>query len=131
MARKEFTYRGLTLEELKAMPKEELIEIMPSGVKRSLKRGFSHEQKKVLEKVAKAKKGEKVKIRTHRRDMVILPEMVGTTIEVHNGKEFARVDIQPEMIGHYLGEFALTRKKVSHGSPGMGATRSSLYIPLK
>jgi len=70
-------------------------------------------------------------IRTHLRDMVILPSFVNHQIFVHNGKEFQRVDIKPEMIGHYLGEFALTRKKVKHTGPGVGATRSSKYMPLK
>jgi small subunit ribosomal protein S19 len=70
-------------------------------------------------------------IRTHARDMVILPEMVGTTIAVHNGKEFVPVEIVPEMIGHRLGEFAITNKRVVHGRPGVGATKSSMYVPLK
>ncbi len=70
-------------------------------------------------------------IKTHCRDMVILPEMVGLTLLVHNGKEFASVEVKPEMIGHYLGEFAITNKKVLHGTPGIGASRSSMYVPLK
>jgi small subunit ribosomal protein S19 len=57
--------------------------------------------------------------------------MVDKTIFVHAGKEFLRVDIKPEMLGHRLGEFADTRKRIKHGAPGMGATRSSMYIPLK
>jgi small subunit ribosomal protein S19 len=63
--------------------------------------------------------------------MIILPDFVGHKIDIHNGKEFQRVDIQPDMIGHYLGEFSLTRKKVKHTGPGVGATRSSKYMPLK
>ncbi len=63
--------------------------------------------------------------------MVILPEMVDLTIGVHNGKEFVRVKILPQMIGHLLGEFAITNKRVQHGSPGIGATKSSAYVPLK
>ncbi|MEM3151636.1 MAG: ribosomal protein S19 family protein, partial [Candidatus Bathyarchaeia archaeon] len=70
-------------------------------------------------------------IKTHCRDMIILPEMVGLTILVHNGKEFVPVEIKPEMIGHYLGEFAITNKRVVHGAPGIGASRSSMYVPLK
>jgi small subunit ribosomal protein S19 len=75
--------------------------------------------------------GKNVKIRTHCRDMIILPEMVGLTIHVHNGKDFVPVEITTEMIGHYLGEFAITNKKVVHGAPGLRATRSSMYVPLK
>jgi len=70
-------------------------------------------------------------IKTHCRDMVIIPEMVGLNLMVHSGKEFAAVDVKPEMIGHYLGEFVITNKKVVHGTPGIGASRSSMYVPLK
>ncbi|HDI10535.1 MAG TPA: 30S ribosomal protein S19 [Euryarchaeota archaeon] len=135
MARKEFRYRGYTLEELKKMPMDEFINLLPSRQRRSLKRGLPESHKKVLEKVKKARKmresGKKVIIRTHCRDLIILPEMVGLTFAVHNGKEFHLVEIKPEMIGHYLGEFSPTRKKVEHGDPGIGATRSSMYVPIK
>ncbi len=131
MARKEFTYRGYTLDELKKMSLEEFAELLPARQRRSLRRGFTQVQKKLLQKVSKALEGKNVKLRTHARDMIILPNMVGLTFQVHNGKEWVRVEVKPEMIGHYLGEFAPTRKRVKHGSPGVGATRSSMYIPLK
>jgi small subunit ribosomal protein S19 len=70
-------------------------------------------------------------IKTHCRDMVVLPEMVGLNLLVHSGKEFTSVDVKPEMVGHYLGEFVITNKKVVHGTPGIGASRSSMYVPLK
>lgn len=70
-------------------------------------------------------------IKTHCRDMVIIPEMIGLNLMVHSGKEFVAVDVKPEMIGHYLGEFVITNKKVVHGTPGIGASRSSMYVPLK
>jgi small subunit ribosomal protein S19 len=130
MVRK-FTYRGYTLEELLKMPRDKFLELLPARQRRSLKRGFSQRQKKLLMKIEKARAGQKVRLKTHCRDMIVLPEMVGLTIEVHNGKEFVKVDVKPEMIGHYLSEFALTRKRVKHGAPGMGATRSSMYVPLK
>ncbi|MEM2309987.1 MAG: 30S ribosomal protein S19, partial [Candidatus Bathyarchaeia archaeon] len=96
-------------------------------------RGLSYEQRKLLEKVRiwKENGGNGKPIKTHARDMIILPEMVGVTIHVHNGKEFVPVEIKPEMIGHYLGEFAITNKPVKHGTPGIGASRSSMYVPLK
>lgn len=131
MARK-FTYRGKTLEELQAMKTEDFIKLLPSRQRRSITRGFDPRRKKLYLKIKKIKEsGGNLKLRTHARDVIILPEMVDLTIEVYNGKEWQRVSIKPEMIGHYLGEFVLTRRKVSHGMPGMGATRSSLYIPLK
>ncbi|MFQ6072585.1 MAG: 30S ribosomal protein S19 [Methanosarcinales archaeon] len=123
----EFTYRGYTIGELKNMKMEQLVEIMPARPRRTIKRDFSDRHKKILKKI---QNGEKV-IRTHLRDMIILPNMVGLTLEIYNGKEFNKVEVQPEMIGHYFGEFALTRKKVVHGSAGIGATRSSKFIPLK
>ncbi len=129
---REFTYRGRTLEELQSMPLDQLADLMPARIRRTLKRGLSPENKKLLEKVKKVRKsGNGAEIRTHRRDMPVLPEMVGLKMRVHNGKEFVEVEITPEMIGHYLGEFAMTNRIVQHGRPGKGATRSSKFIPLK
>jgi len=132
---KEFMYRGHTLSSLQGMSMDEFINLLPSRQRRSLQRGLTPEQRILLEKIREAqevlKKGEAVTIKTHVRDMIILPEMVGVKILVHNGKEFFPVEIKPEMIGHYLGEFAITNKPVRHGTPGIGASRSSMYVPLK
>jgi len=132
---REFTYRGFTLEQLQGMSMDEFIMLLPARQRRSLQRGLSPEQRTLLAKVRKAReamrKGQNITIKTHARDMVILPEMVGLTIHVHNGKEFVPVEIKPEMIGYYLGEFAITNKPVKHGKPGIGASRSSMYVPLK
>jgi len=132
----EFRYRGYTLEELLKIPRDEFIKLLPSRQRRSLLRGMTDAQKKLLDKIERARRAmaESKKqpiIRTHVRDMVILPEMVGLTIHVYNGKEFIPVKVAPEMIGHYLGEFAPTTKRVIHGAPGLRATRSSMYVPLK
>ena len=124
-----FMYRGKTLEELLQMNINEFAELLPARERRSLKRGLTERQKKLLEKIRKCK-GKKL-IRTHDRDMIILPEMVGAKIGVHNGKEFVVIEIKPEMIGHRLGEFAPTRKRVQHSAPGFGATRSSKFVPIK
>ncbi len=126
MARKDFAYRGKTLNELQGMSHNEFSELLPSRQRRSLKRGIPEQHKKVLEKL---KKGKQVK--THTRDMIILPEMVNKTIRVHNGKEFLPMTIMPEMLGHYLGEFIFTRKRVQHHAPGIGATRSSASLSVK
>lgn len=127
-----FRYRGKTLEELLNMPMDEFIELLPARQRRSLKRGLTKAQVKLLAKIRKIrqKKGNVV-IKTHVRDMIILPEMVGLTIAVYNGREFIPVKIVPEMIGHYLGEFSPTTKKVQHGEPGLKATRSSMFVALK
>ena len=127
--KKEFAYRGLSLEELQKLTIDELMPLLPSRMRRTIKRGLTVKQNKLLEDIQKAKKGDTIK--THCRDMIILPNFVDHTIHVHNGKEFQRVDIQPNMIGHYLGEFAITRQKVKHTGPGVGATRSSKFMPLK
>lgn len=124
--KEEFKYRGYKIDELKKMSLEQIAELLPARQRRTLQRGLSENQKKVLQRIQSGKV-----IRTHLRDMIILPEMIGLTFEIHDGKKFNRVEILPDMIGHYLGEFALTRKKVSHGSAGIGATRSSRYVPLK
>jgi len=132
---KEFRYRGFSLEDLQAMSMDEFIRLLPSRQRRSLLRGLSPEQRILLESVRKAKEAttqeKKTVVKTHARDMVILPEMVGVTLLVHNGKEFSAIEVVPEMIGHVLGEFAITNKPVKHGTPGIGASRSSMYVPLK
>jgi small subunit ribosomal protein S19 len=129
----EFTYRGHTLEELQEMELDEVVELLPARKRRSIKRGLSVEQEKLLEKARD--KGEEetanAPIRTHLRDMPVLPEFVGLTFSVYNGQSFERVRVEPEMIGHYLGEFQLTRTSVEHGQAGIGATRSSKFVPLK
>lgn len=127
--KKEFRYRGMTLEDLQRLSVDELLPLFPSRIRRTLKRGLTKEQDKLYKDIKKANQDDVV--RTHCRDMIIFPEFIGHRIDVHNGKEFQRVDIKPEMIGHYLGEFAITRRKVKHTGPGVGATRSSKYMPLK
>jgi len=132
---KEFKYRGFTLEGLQTMSMDEFIHLLPSRQRRSLLRGLTQEQRILLENVRKVKEaiaqGEETIVKTHVRDMIILPEMVGITVLVHNGKAFTPVKIKPAMIGHYLGEFAITNKPVRHGTPGIGSSRSSMYVPLK
>ena len=124
--KEEFLYRGKKMADLSKMSVEEVAELLPARQRRSIKRGFSKEHKKLLVNL-RARDA----IRTHLRDMIIFPDMVGKSIEIHNGKTFEKVEILPEMVGHYFGEFALTRARVTHGSAGVGATRSSKYVPLK
>ena len=135
MPKKEFSYRGHSMEELQGMSMDEFIKLLPSRQRRTLMRGLDQVQRTLLENIRRAKKAkkaeEKVIVKTHARDMIILPEMIGVNLLIHNGKEFTPVEIAPEMVGHYLGEFAITNKPVRHGSPGIGASRSSMYVPLK
>jgi len=133
---REFHYRGYSMTDLQAMSMDEFIRLLPSRQRRSLQRGLNQEQRKLLESIRKVKENQgsaqkPTVIKTHVRDMIILPEMVGATLLVHNGKEFTALEIKQEMIGHYIGEFAITNKPVKHGTPGIGASRSSMYVPLK
>ena len=129
---KEFKYHGITSDELQSMSLEKLFDIFPARQRRSLTRGITDGKRKLIEEIKLLKTGKlKTTIKTHIRDLIILPYMIGTTIHVFTGKEFMPVIIIPEMIGHYLGEYAITNKRVRHGAPGVGASRSSLYVPLK
>jgi small subunit ribosomal protein S19 len=125
--REEFTYRGFRLDELRTMGISELLPVMPARARRKVTRGLTRGEENLL---SRFRSGD-AKIRTHLRDMIIMPEMIGKEVEIYNGKEFMKVELQPEAVFHYLGEFALTRRKVAHGSAGIGATRSSKYVPLK
>jgi small subunit ribosomal protein S19 len=129
----EFTYRGYTLDELQDMERDEVVELLPARQRRTIERGLTVEHEKLFDTVAEATAEETANdpIRTHLRDTPILPSFVGLTFSVYQGQEFQRVEVQPEMIGHYLGEFQLTRTSVEHGQAGIGATRSSKFVPLK
>ena len=129
----EFTYRGHTLDELEEMALDEVAELLPARQRRTIERGLSAEQQKLLEEARGADEEETADdpIRTHLRDMPILPPFVGLTFAVYDGQSFERVEVDPEMLGHYLGEFQLTRTSVEHGQAGIGATRSSKFVPLK
>lgn len=136
---KAFSFRGYSLEELKKMSIDEFAKLLNSRERRALKRGLTEQERKLLESIRKNR--EKFH-KTHLRDMIILPEMVGAKIGVYIGgskaveggkaeSKWASIVIQPEMIGHRLGEFAITCKRVKHSAPGVGATRGSKHIPLK
>lgn len=133
---REFKFKGYTPEQLQTLSIESLLPLLNARQRRSLDKRVStymdDNKRKLREKIKLARDGKlKGQLRTHVRDMIILPDMVGLTIHVHNGKEFVQVNIKPEMIGHYLGEYAITNKRVQHGAPGVGSSRSSLYVPLK
>lgn len=124
----EFRFRGRGLEELRKMSLEEFAALLRSRERRTVMRGFTDQEKKFLLKV---RKNPDKFHKTHCRDMIIIPEMIGAKIGIFNGKEFVKTEINPEMLGHRLGEFAMTRKATKHSAPGFGATKSSKYIPLK
>ena len=121
MAKKEFAFRGKSLEELKAMSLNDLAGLLTTDARRKMKRGFTEEEKRFL---ANYEKSGTKPVKTHCRDMLVLPDMVGKTIMIHSGKDFQSIIIQAEMIGHRFGELVLSKKRVTHNSPGVGASRS-------
>jgi len=129
---KEFDYRGIPLDQLQNMSLEKLFELFPARARRSLTRGITDGKRKLIEEIKADKAGKsKNPIKTHIRDLIVLSYMVGVTVNVFSGKEFVPVTITPQMIGHFIGEYVRTNKRVVHGAPGVGASRSSLYVPLK
>eukprot|EP01010_Urceolus_cornutus_P001644 NODE_2202_length_609_cov_190.251786_g1739_i0.p2 GENE.NODE_2202_length_609_cov_190.251786_g1739_i0~~NODE_2202_length_609_cov_190.251786_g1739_i0.p2 ORF type:complete len:170 (-),score=60.06 NODE_2202_length_609_cov_190.251786_g1739_i0:98-556(-) len=133
---RKFTYRGIELDGLLDLSNEEIAQLVPARARRRFQRGLKRKPMTLMKKLRAAKKeaafGEKPPVvKTHLRNMLIVPEMIGSIVGVYNGKLFNAVEIKGEMIGHYLGEFSITYKPVKHGRPGIGATHSSRFIPLK
>jgi len=127
--KKEKTFKGKTLEELKKLDTREFAKFLKSRQRRSIMRNFNSVEsfvKRCQKKIARNKQ-----IRTHQRDIIIVPALVGMQIAIHNGKEFFKVQIVEEMLGHRLGEFSMTRKPVKHGAAGIGATKSSSSLSVK
>ena len=133
---REFKFKGYSLSQLQSSSIEIILPILNSRQRRSLDKRvdkyMNDEKRKLREEIKLAREGKlRGVLKTHVRDMIILPDMIGLNINVHNGREFSSVSVRPEMIGHYLGEYAITNKRVQHGAPGVGSSRSSLYVPLK
>jgi len=133
---RKFTYRGVDLDQLLDMNNEGLMELFTCRIRRKFSRGLKRKPMALIKKLRKKKKEAPVNekpdvVKTHLRNMIVVPEMTGSIVGVYNGKVFTQVEIKPEMIGHYLGEFSISYKPVKHGRPGIGATHSSRFIPLK
>ncbi|PWZ13296.1 40S ribosomal protein S15 [Zea mays] len=138
---RKYSYRGVDLDALLDMSTDDLVQLFPARARRRFQRGLKRKPMALIKKLRKAfcsvpKKdapvGEKPEpVKTHLRNMIIVPEMIGSIVGVYNGKTFNQVEIKPEMIGHYLAEFSISYKPVKHGRPGIGATHSSRFIPLK
>jgi len=133
---RKFSFRGVDLDQLLDLSSEQLMELVHARARRRFTRGLKMKPLALMKKLRKAKKEalpmeKPAVVKTHLRNMIVLPDMIGSVVGVHNGKDFNQVEIKPEMIGHYLGEFSMTYKPVRHGRPGIGATHSSRFIPLK
>lgn len=125
---KEFAFRGMKIEELKKLTIDEFAKLLTSRERRTIRRGFGEQEKKLLEGIRK--NPEKFH-KTHVRGMIILPEMVGARLGVFSGKDWVQLAITPEMIGHRVGEFSIPIKRVKHSAPGIGASRGSKHIAVK
>jgi small subunit ribosomal protein S15e len=133
---KKFTFRGLELEKMLSLSNEELLGFVHARARRRMKRGLKRKPMTLIKRLRKAKLGcgplDKPKpIKTHLRNMIIVPEMIHSVVAVYNGKVFNLITIMPEMVGFYLGEFSISYRPVRHGRPGIGSTNSSRFIPLK
>jgi small subunit ribosomal protein S19 len=129
LKKKEFQYRGKSVEELKAMDIREFAKLLKSNEKRTALRQHDEIQKFILRCNKRIVKNKPIK--THIREMIIVPKMIGLKIQVHDGRAFFAIDIVGEMLGHRLGEFAPTRSRVKHGAAGIGATKSSSAASVK
>lgn len=125
---KEYSFRGMKIEELRKLTIDEFAKLLTSRERRTIRRGFTDQEKKLLETIRKTP-GKFHK--THVRGMIILPEMVGTRLGVHNGKDWVQLTIAPEMIGYRIGDFSIPIKRVKHSAPGIGASRGSKHIAVK
>ncbi|PZD03876.1 RpsS, Ribosomal protein S19 [Pyrenophora tritici-repentis] len=133
---RKFSYRGVDLEQLLDLGSEELRDLVHARARRRFNRGLKRKPMGLIKKLRKSKQEARPNekpdlVKTHLRDMIVVPEMIGSVIGVYSGKEFNQVEIKPEMVGHYLAEFSISYRPVKHGRPGIGATHSSRFIPLK
>ncbi len=129
LKKKQTTYRGKSIEELKKLDVREFSKYLKSQERRSVLKHFQKVEDFIERAKAKIQKGKPIK--THQRDMVIVPEMVGMKIQIHNGRNFVPVEIKTEMLGHRFGEFAPTRQRVKHSKAGVGATKGTKFKSKK
>ncbi|KAI4132056.1 MAG: hypothetical protein LQ338_000914 [Usnochroma carphineum] len=133
---RKFSYRGVDLDQLLDLSSSQLRDIVHARARRRFNRGLKRKPMGLIKKLRRAKQNAKPNekpdlVKTHLRDMIVVPEMIGSVIGIYSGKEYNQVEIKPEMVGFYLGEFSISYKPVKHGRPGIGATHSSRFIPLK
>ena len=109
-------FRGKNVEELKKVDTREFAKLVKARARRTLLRNYDVVEAFVRKVEERSVKGKLPK--THDRTIVIVPRMVGKSVGVHNGKEFLKVVITSDMLGHRLGEFSMTRKIAKHTSLG-------------
>ncbi len=129
LTKKQFTYKGKTIEELKSLSVREFANLIKSRNRRTILRNFQEVEDFVNHAREKISRGKKV--RTHKRDLIIVPELVGMRIQIYNGNKFVPLEITGEMLGHKFGEFAPTRARIKHSKAGVGATKGSKHKSKK
>ncbi len=129
MQKKQFKYRGMTVEELKNLDVREFAKFLPARQRRTVLRNFQ-EVEGFLNR-SKEKESKNKKIKTHKRDLVVVPKMIGMKIQIYNGRQFIPIEVIPEMLGHKFGEFAPTRARIQHSKAGVGATKGSKHKSKK
>jgi len=127
--KKEIKFRGKTIEELQTLEVREFAQFLKSRQRRAALRQFHEIEKFIARSDKKISKNKPVK--THSRELIIVPKMVGMKIHIYNGRAFEPVEITGNMLGHRLGEFSLTRTKTKHGNAGVGATKGSKFKSKK
>ncbi len=127
--KKEFTYKGMNIEELKKLDVREFAKFVPSRQRRTILRNFQKIEDFLNKSKIKLARGKKIK--THQRDLVVVPGMIGMNIQVYNGRAFVNFEVTGEMLGHKFGEFSMTRARIKHGSAGVGATKGTKHKSKK
>lgn len=121
--KKEFKFKGKSVEELKTLDVREFAKLVGARQRRTILRNFqAHEEfiSKCNKRTSKNKP-----IRTHSRDLVVVPQLVGMKIAIYRGNQFVPVEITGEMLGHVFGELAPTRARIKHTKSGVGATKGT------
>ena len=132
---KKDVWKGVDEDAIEKVSVEDFLKKATSRERRTVNRALKNKNKRLKALIDEGrrikKENPKKQIRTHLRYAVILPEWVGLTFGIHNGKEFKRIEITVGKVGKRLGDFAHTTGRVAHSGPGVGATRGSKFVPLK
>merc|ERR1712146_356863 len=119
-----YTFRGLELDDLLKLDQGSMFQLFRSRIRRKLNRskGFKGKYQKLAEKLRKSKlnlqPGEKPPmVKTHLRNCVITPDMIGAIVGVYTGKEYKPTEIKFDMVGTYMGEYAMTYNPTLHNRP--------------
>jgi len=129
LTKKQFTFKGKTIDELKTLSVRQFAGLIKSRNRRTVLRNFQQVEDFVNRAREKISKGKRVK--THKRDLIIVPELIGMKIQIYNGNKFVPVEVTGEMLGHKFGEFAPTRARIKHSKAGVGATKGSKHKSKK